>query len=182
MSITRTVHIARLYPSDIEDITKPFRNETSIHDPYRAINQGEYGRLIGELLSTIERTTTQKDPERTNAPYSGGVNLYVDAVNTTLSEQISDPAHQIPEGIHYLQLAHLQDPELDGTQFSYGLLTHYGQCGTPQKPNEFALLLPYERDTTTPALLLSNNNREGHLISLKLMLKAIQYVKGHVEK
>ncbi|MBU0980812.1 MAG: hypothetical protein KJ709_08465 [Nanoarchaeota archaeon] len=174
MTLSKTVRISELYPSRVEDLTKTFRNVTRIHAPYGGSRGGTQKRMIQMLVDEVERELDISDPDRTNGPYSNKLKSLVDAVNRETTELTEDPEKQVPEEIRFMQLAHFQDPEVDGQVYSYGLFLHYGTYGT-KHTKELAVLLPYERDETLPALILSNNWQEDYEKTLGLLIKAIAY-------
>jgi hypothetical protein len=169
MTISKAVQISKLYPSNVEDLTKTFRLVTSIHKPYGLSRENSVERQIQALVTEVETGLDIKDSKRRNGPYSSNLDERVDAVNSGTTVMTSDPSRQVPEEIRFIQLAHFHDPEINGQRYSYGLIQHFGNYAAPNG-SEFAVLLPYERDANVPALMLSNNSKDNPAETLGLIV------------
>ncbi len=176
MALSRLLRISRLYPSNVEDLTKSFRSSSSVREPYGLSIANSLRRQIQDLVGEVETGGSISDLERTNRPYSGNLDDRVDAVNSATTVRTDDISRQVPNEIRFIQLAHLHDPEVDGYRYSYGLMLHYGEYAPPDGP-EFAILLPYERDEDVSAMILSNNCRDVHCQKLDSIVKALAYAR-----
>lgn len=173
MSTSKTVRISELYPSNVQDLSKFFRDAQAVHSPYGLSREGSTERQIQNLVAEVETGQDISDPKRTNGPYSTNLDERVDTVNAATTFRTNDPTKQVPEDIRFVQLAHLHDPEVDGQRYSYGLFMHFGVYENPSIPREFAVLLPYEKQKGVPALVLSNGEVADK--PLELMIKALAY-------
>jgi hypothetical protein len=177
------VRMEMLYPSKVRDLSKFFSLGSSILRPYDlAGGDVPVKRQIRNLVLEVEQGLNIQDPKRRNGPYDSQIHKFVDAVNSTTSLVTDDPARQIPQKIRFLQLAHLSQPSVDGYQFSYGLMAHYGMFANLDSSPEFAILLPYEKDVGAPALMLSNCPKEEGLNTLGRIVKALNFVRNNPSK
>jgi len=131
-------------------------------------------RQIQSLAKEVETGLDIQDSERTNGPYATDLGRRVDTVNS--AQTTGDASRQIHEDIRFIQLAYFRGPEVGGQQYSYGLMSHFGDYAAPNG-SEFAILLPYERDVNVPALMLSNNSRDNPTKTLELIVKALAYAR-----
>jgi hypothetical protein len=175
MSISKTVRISELYPSNVQDLTKSFREADLISDPYGLSRDGSTKRQIQNLVAEVEAGLKIKDPARRNGPYSSNLDGRVDAVNSATTVITDDPSKQVPKDIRFIQLAHFHNPEVDGHQYSYGLMMHFTSDNLSDATEEFAVLVPYEKDENIPALILSNGEKIDK--SLELMVKVLAYAR-----
>ncbi|MBT3406250.1 hypothetical protein HN419_03705 [Candidatus Woesearchaeota archaeon] len=176
MSISKLVQISRLYPSDIEDLAKPFRDVTEVSKPYGMSRGESTERYIQALVDEVEVGLDVRDPERRNGPYFRDLDARIDDVNKATTVLTDDPAKQVPEELRFVQLALFEAPEVDGRRFSYGIMIHYGSSANPLEKTELAVLLPYEKDDAS-ALVLSNNHRAKESKTLRLIVKALEYAR-----
>ncbi|MFT4343785.1 MAG: hypothetical protein ACMXYE_03485 [Candidatus Woesearchaeota archaeon] len=170
MSLTRTVYIARLYPSNVEDLAKTFRNAESVHNPNRLSRSSSMEISIQDLINEIEPGIYVEDDQRRNETYPTNLDAKIDAVNFATTHLTSDSSNQIPEDIRGIQLAHLYEPEVDGQKYHFGLMSHRGNYNP-----ELAVLIPYKKDRITPTLILSNNWTEDLSKGIRLITKALAY-------
>ena len=180
MSTSKTVRISELYPSNVQDLTKFFREVTAVHTPYGLSRDGSTERQIQNLVAEVEAGLNITDPERKNAPYSSNLDGRVDAVNSATTIRTNESSKQVPEDIRFIQLAHFHNPEVDGNQYSYGLMMHFGSYGVPDATREFAVLVPFQRDQNVPALILSNGEHIDK--PLELMVKSLAYARQRTSR
>ena len=173
MSISKIVRISELYPSKVRDLSKSFREMSAIHRPYGLSSDDSNARQIQKLVEEVETGLNIRDPERRNEPYSSNLDERVDAVNSATTIIESDSSRQVPEEIRFIQLAHFHHPEIDGQQYSYGLMMHFGDY--LGQTREFAVLVPFEREKNVPAIMLSNGQRIND--PLESMVKALVYAR-----
>lgn len=171
MSISRIVKISRLYPSNIEDVSKVFRSSAQIENPYDRCPQN---KGILSLIREVEYGENIEDSSRQNGPYSLLLDRKIEQVNLITKICTEDKEQQIPNVIRWLQLAHFHDPEVDGKKYSYGIMMHKGLFNLSSP--EFAILLPCERQNI-PALILSNNSFNEDPINL--ITETLQYAREH---
>jgi len=177
MSEQTTLHISRLYPTDILDIKKDFDFRRDIPEPYSL--EDRPGHIYREHIKTITDTIhsdlslSKYKPEM--APYDDILNPLVDFINEETWRRAENPADYVPENLRLLQLAHLIDPMIDNKKYSFGLLMHGGQASLAL--NEFALLLPYAGNKDHSAVILSNRCYEDPVKSMSRLASLVEY--GH---
>ena len=109
--------------------------------------------------------------------FQGLRNDKIDKVNSTLINKYPDNTKRIPSDIRFVQLAWFHEPEVDGKEYSFGIMLHYGQVIIGDDSREFAVLFPYESDKNVPLYLLSNNMPHDHDKLIKEMTHAFSYVR-----
>jgi len=181
MSLSKSVQISKLYPSNIEDLSKNFRTVEIIDNPYGISRANSIESMIQDLVVEVEAGLDIKDSSRKNGPYSSGLDKKIDTVNLATTIITDDLSRQVPEDLRFIQLAGFHNPEVNGQRYSYGLMLHFGEYSTHHNP-EFAVLLPYEKDNTIPALILSNNSFDAPEKNLGLIVKALTYARENSNK
>jgi len=166
------VGITRLHPGNHKYVGKFFRDFSRVDNPYD-VNQEGVRKLMDELVDTVHQLSgiTHGNP-RLN-PNPGDIEDRLQRINDSTYQRTDFGGQRVSDNLHYADLTLFGGPVAENIQFAYGLMVSYGD--TTITPVEFAVLLPEKRLKDQPAILLSNDFKEGDEAGIQSLIDIIKF-------